>query len=190
MTKHEQKPSLIIVMGVSGSGKSTLAKALHNAFPKMRLFEADDFHSPEARLRMASGLPLDDTWREPWIRRMEQALLEEPKQASILAYSGLRKAHRQRFRQLGYRCCFLHLYLDKKALQDRLESRADHFMPANLLDTQLNSMEPTADESDVIGLECKQALDTLLTESLAVLYAKELLPTPVYGTDLLTKVES
>ena len=62
-------PTLILVMGVSGAGKPTfglrLAEALGGTF-----VEGDDHHPPENGARMASGLPLTDADRAPWLNAL------------------------------------------------------------------------------------------------------------------------
>ena len=53
-------------MGVMGSGKTTvgklLARQLHGDF-----YDADDFHPEANREKMASGQPLTEADREPWL---------------------------------------------------------------------------------------------------------------------------
>ena len=55
---------LLIVMGVSGSGKTTLAQRLAAHFG-YRCLDGDDFHSEDAKARMARGEPLTDEMRLP-----------------------------------------------------------------------------------------------------------------------------
>ena len=90
-------PVLVISMGVSGCGKSTLAKHLAKKFG-LAFLEADDFHSDENKAHMASGKPLTDAMREPWIASMCDNLRDhrERGESCVLAYSGLRRAHRAR----------------------------------------------------------------------------------------------
>lgn len=135
-------------MGVSGSGKSTLASALAKQLDFI-LIEADDFHSEEAIALMQSGQPLNDTLREPWITRLEQELLKRKQhnQSCVLAYSGLRREHRSRLFNTGFRTFPYLLQVDLPTLQQRMKNRPNHFMPASLLQSQLAAMEvPVADE--------------------------------------------
>ena len=75
-------------MGVAGSGKSTLGAALA-ARLGARFLEADDFHSPANVAKMASGVPLDDADRWPWLAALRQAMRDE--QQVVLACSALRR---------------------------------------------------------------------------------------------------
>jgi gluconokinase len=56
-------------MGVAGCGKSTVMAALAErlGWPTA---EGDEFHSPENVAKMASGRPLTDEDREPWLRSL------------------------------------------------------------------------------------------------------------------------
>lgn len=158
-TSPSSNPVLIISMGVSGCGKSTLAKHLAKKFSLVFL-EADDFHSAENKAHMASGKPLTDAMREPWIASMCDRLREyrEAGKSCVLAYSGLRRAHRQRFRELGYPTLFIHLAGPKDVIRQRMEARANHFMPSDLLDSQYAALEPALNEPDMVPVDVGQSV--------------------------------
>jgi gluconokinase len=158
---------LIVCMGVSGCGKSTLARSLAVALGVAYL-EADDFHSAANRAHMASGHALDDAMREPWITSLIAAAKAslDAGNTCLLAWSGLRRAHRQRFRSLGHRCVFLHLTGSPELVRRRLDARPGHFMPASLLDSQLAALEPALDEPDVVPLDLALDSESLLREAL------------------------
>lgn len=153
-------PVLIIVMGVSGSGKSTLAASLAAEFG-FCLLEADDFHPPANKARMARGEPLTDAMREPWIAAMCDALRERRRrgESCVLAYSGLRRAHRQRFRELGYSTLFIHLAGDSEVIRGRMRARTGHFASTSLLDSQLDTLEAAMDEPDIVVVDVAQGID-------------------------------
>lgn len=129
-------PALIIVMGVSGSGKSSVAEELAKHY-QMRYLDADDFHSDEAKAQMAAGIPLTDELRAPWVHNISAYLTDcAAKNISCtLAFSGLRKNHREILRQLPFHVIFLHLTGSKELIAQRMSARSDHFMPASLLDS-------------------------------------------------------
>lgn len=153
------KPVLIISMGVSGCGKSTLAKHLAKKFG-LAFLEADDFHSAENKAHMASGKPLTDAMREPWIMSMCDDLRKrrERGQSCVLAYSGLRRAHRARFRKLGYPVLFVHLAGPQEVIRRRMEGRVNHFMPADLLTSQYAALEPALNEPDITIIDVAQSI--------------------------------
>lgn len=160
------RPLLIIVMGVSGSGKTTLAKALSKQL-QFRYVEADDFHSAEAKQKMAAGIPLTDDDRLPWITRMCDDLQLQAKQAQscILSYSGLRAEHRNAFRALPFDKVFIFLHGDQQIILQRMEQRHGHYMPAALLQSQFDSLESPLGEADVITVELNGTMDSVLQQA-------------------------
>jgi len=64
---------ILVVMGVCGCGKTTIGEALAQALG-WPFFDADDFH-PEANVaKMASGQPLTDADRWPWLDGIAAAM--------------------------------------------------------------------------------------------------------------------
>ncbi|NVK24577.1 MAG: AAA family ATPase [Gammaproteobacteria bacterium] len=145
-------PKLTIVMGVSGCGKSSLAKGF--AQETNRVFmDADDFHSKSAKMKMAHGESLTDKDREPWLNRMMQHLmmLFSNSQSVVLAYSGLKESHRNKFRTLGFEVSFVKLNVSKQTLDHRLSNRVSHFFDPSLLTSQLQAMEVFSDKERSSG---------------------------------------
>ncbi|KAK4054870.1 hypothetical protein OIV83_000794 [Microbotryomycetes sp. JL201] len=68
----EQKPALIICMGVSGSGKSSIGVAIAQAL-KCPFVDGDDLHPASNVAKMSSGTPLNDQDRIPWLHSIRQA---------------------------------------------------------------------------------------------------------------------
>lgn len=162
-------PLLVIVIGVSGCGKSTLAKHLAEHF-KLTFLEADDFHSAENKAHMASGKPLTDAMREPWIDSLCANIkqLKERGEYAVLAYSGLRRAHRQRFRELGLKTLFIHLTGPKDVILERMSMREGHFMPPALLDSQYEALESTDQEADILCINLNKSPILIASEAEAI----------------------
>lgn len=165
------KPRLIIVMGVSGSGKSTVGEALAEHYDFLYL-DADDFHSDAARAHMAEGKPLTDAMRAPWISHICKTLNDHESKGTscVLAFSGLRKAHREQLRNVNHEVLFIYLTGSKDTILARMQKRENHYMPTSLLDSQFESMEDSSSEKDVIPVDiappiteiiaaCKNCLD-------------------------------
>jgi gluconokinase len=159
-----------VVMGVSGSGKTTLAHALADAWPATFL-DADDFHSIAAKARMAGGLPLTDRMRAPWVRRIALELQRrtEAGERVVLAFSGLRRRHRDRLRATGLTLRFLFLQGDQGLIAARMRARTGHYMPAALLDSQFAALQEPAGETDVVRIGIEEAPSMQLRHALAAL---------------------
>ncbi len=140
-----------VVMGVSGSGKTTLALALASAW-EATFLDADDFHSDEARALMASGQPLTDEMRVPWVERIAADLQRRVAAGErvTLAFSGLRRRHRDMLRATGLPLRFLFLQGEAALIGQRMRQRSGHYMPVSLLDSQFATLEPPRDEADVV----------------------------------------
>lgn len=140
----------IVLMGVSGSGKSSFGAEL-SRLTRLRYLDGDDLHPPGNVEKMRAGQALTDDDRWPWLDLCGQALRDAPK-GLIIGCSALRRVHRDRLRaesgQEGL--AFVHLTGPERLLQARMEARSGHYMPARLLESQLNTLElPDADENAV-----------------------------------------
>ena len=137
---------IVVLMGVSGSGKSTVGAALAVALG-WPLVDADDLHPPENVAKMAAGIPLTDDDRWPWLDAVGAVLGEGD---VIVACSALRRVYRDRLRAVAP---FELIYLrgDPALLAERIGHRRGHFMPAALLQSQLDTLEePGADERPLV----------------------------------------
>lgn len=130
---------IYFVMGVSGSGKTTLGKALAKAL-RIPFLDADDFHPIENIQKMAKGIPLSDTDRQPWLMSLHQAASRWKDQAGIIACSALKKQYRTLLSQ-GLPCRWIYLDGSFEEINHRLEKRKDHFMPPSLLRSQFQALE-------------------------------------------------
>ncbi len=138
-------------MGVSGSGKTTVAQELAAAWHYV-FIEADDLHSASAIEKMASGHPLNDDDRLPWLQRVGERIRDERERGrlSVTACSALKRAYRDVVRDYAPDAFFVQLDGPIETVRARMEAR-EHFMPTSLLESQYNALEPLqADESGVI----------------------------------------
>jgi gluconokinase len=136
-------------MGVSGSGKSTLGAVLAQALD-CPFLDGDDFHDTAAIAKMRAGEPLTDDDRWPWLDRLGRAIGETlaSDTRTVAACSALRRSYRDRLRAaIAAPTRFVLLEASPDELQRRLDRRADHYMPASLLGSQLATLEhPGVDE--------------------------------------------
>lgn len=128
-------------MGVSGSGKTTVGKLLSEALG-WEFLDADDFHPPANKEKMARGIPLTDEDRGPWLDAIVETLRDRAGAGRdvLLACSALKQAYRDRLSAApGVR--FVYLKGDAATLQRRLETRHGHFFRPELLASQLEALE-------------------------------------------------
>ena len=98
---------------------------------------------------MAAGIPLTDSDRAPWLRRICQRI-DETEGNQVVTCSALRRSYRDILRTANARVRFLHLHGSPETLASRIGARTDHFMPASMLTSQMATLEPlTADEDGV-----------------------------------------
>ncbi|MCX5577889.1 gluconokinase [Kaistia terrae] len=145
----------IIVMGVSGSGKSSIGEGLAGALG-LDFVDGDGLHSPENVAKMASGTPLVDDDRWPWLDKIGSTLGDGSAHpvGIVVACSALKKIYRDRIRAAaGQSIRFVFLDAPQSLVQDRLGARKGHFMPPSLLASQYATLErPGADEPDVLAV--------------------------------------
>lgn len=135
-------------MGVSGSGKSTVAGLLAEKL-SCSMLEGDTLHSPENIRRMASGIALDDADRKPWLFAIAQRIASAAQagRSLVVSCSALKRRYRDILREGDPHLILVYLAADPLLIGPRLSQRQDHFMPANLLDSQFAALEaPDADE--------------------------------------------
>jgi gluconokinase len=153
---------IVVVMGVTGCGKSTVGAALgeHLGWP---FLDADDFHPDENVAKMASGTPLTDDDRWPWLDRVADVLraAEAKGESVVLACSALKAAYRQRIARAGD-VRFVHLVGDQATIASRLALRQHKYMPASLLASQFATLERPGDAVDVpIELPVEAQVDAI-----------------------------
>jgi gluconokinase len=128
-------------MGVSGAGKTTIATGIAEAMA-WEMAEGDSFR-PEANVKkMASGTPLDDDDRWPWLRAIGQWIDEHHDRSAVITCSALKRAYRDLLREGRPTVRFCELDADEALIGPRISARAGHYMPASLLPSQLATLEP------------------------------------------------
>lgn len=137
-------------MGVAGSGKSLIGGALARALD-VAFVEGDDYHSPENVARMASGTPLTDADRLPWLRSVAKRIRDAKSAGTglVVACSALKRSYRDLLRAESGApgLQFVFLKGSRALIAGRLADRRGHFMPPTLLDSQLAALEePSPDE--------------------------------------------
>lgn len=154
---------LLVVMGVSGSGKSTVGAALAQRL-RVPYADADDLH-PEANIaKMAAGEALDDDDRYPWLETIGHWLADRDEGGGVISCSALKVRYRDQLRRHAPRVRFLHLSGTREVIGRRQASRPGHFMPASLLDSQFDTLEPLESEEDGLVIDVAQSVDAIVQQ--------------------------
>lgn len=132
----------LVVMGVSGVGKSSVAAELV-ARTGWAFVEGDDLHPGSNRRKMASGHPLDDDDRRPWLRQVAAWIgeLEATGRSGVVTCSALKRSYRDLLRGGHPSVRFVHLLAPPELIARRVTARPGHYMPPSLLDSQLTTLE-------------------------------------------------
>ena len=145
------RPPLIVVMGVTGSGKTTVGLALADQL-RLEYADADAFHSAANVAKMASGHSLTDEDRAPWLVSVGAWLAAHDASGAVVGCSALRRRYRDVLRAAAPRIVFVHLAGDSGVLTERVALRPGHFMPASLVTSQLETLEPLEpDEAGIVA---------------------------------------
>jgi carbohydrate kinase (thermoresistant glucokinase family) len=155
--------TILVVMGVSGSGKTTIAKGLAAA-KGWPLLEGDTFHPPANVAKMASGTPLTDADRWPWLHAIAAAIDADRARgvSAVVACSTLRRAYRDIL--IGDRPDVRLVYLkgSRTLIGERMRARHGHFMPATLLDSQFQTLEEPGPDENPITVEIHGTPDEIV----------------------------
>lgn len=171
LSAQAPRPLHLVIMGVSGSGKSTVAQGLADVtgFP---FAEADDFHPAANKNKMASGHPLTDSDRWPWLHTLADWMIghAEAGDSTIVTCSALKRSYRDILREAdgvhGGRVLFILLDAPANVLADRLTRRKGHFMPVSLLDSQLSTLEGLTEAEYGLTVDATVEPEVLVNEIL------------------------
>jgi gluconokinase/shikimate kinase len=157
-----QQPVLVL-MGVSGSGKSTVAGLLAGRLG-WDLAEGDDMHPPANVAKMAAGQPLDDQDRWPWLAVVAEWIRAHTCAArpGVVTCSALKRSYRDVLR--GEHVVFVYLAGSANQIGHRLTARHGHFMPATLLDSQFDTLQPPEQDENAITVGVGATPDALADE--------------------------
>jgi gluconokinase len=137
---------IVLVMGVSGSGKNTVGEPLAQRLG-WKFIDGDDYHPPENVKKMAAGVPLQDEDRWPWLDRLNAVLRREDN--AVVGCSALKEAYRRRLLAGIAEHEIVYLRGSFDLIRSRVEARQHRYMPASLLKSQFETLEPPAKAIEV-----------------------------------------
>jgi gluconokinase len=151
---------IVLLMGVQGSGKTAVGQALAKRLG-WRFADADDFHSPENKAKMAAGIALTDADRTPWLASLRTEIDRsiEANQHLVLACSALKESYR---RQLGAeRLLLVYLHGSQELIASRLRERKGHYAKLNLLESQFAQLEEPV---NALTIEISASVDEIVEQ--------------------------
>jgi gluconokinase len=159
---------IAIVMGVSGSGKTTVGREVAERMG-WRFLEGDEFHPAENVEKMKRGVPLEDEDREPWLRAVAAELegVRRRGESAVVACSALKRAYRRILGVGRDDVALVHLAGPRELIRERMGRREGHFMPGELLDSQLDALEPPARVEGALVLDVREPPEELAEHAAA-----------------------
>lgn len=117
---------VFVIMGVSGSGKTTVGEMLAGRLG-WGYAEADAFHSEANLAKMASGHPLDDADRGPWLAAIARWIDDRIARGvpGVVTCSALKRAYRDILRRPQVQ--IVYLAGAQELIARRLAARHGHF---------------------------------------------------------------
>jgi gluconokinase len=154
-------------MGVCGSGKSTIGKMLANELA-IDFWEGDEFHPAVNREKMSRGDSLTEEDRRPWLEKIRETIDQylSRETGMIVSCSALTRKSRQILGTDRQEVELIYLSGSESILTDRMRARENHFMPASLLRSQLETLEePGPGDALIISVDADP--DDLIREILS-----------------------
>jgi ribose 5-phosphate isomerase A len=169
---HRGRPPILVIMGVSGAGKTTVARALaaRLGWP----FEEGDSLHPEANIaKMHAGIALTDADRRPWLEAVAAWIdgQRAKRQPGIITCSALKRSYRQVIIGDRPEARLVYLRGGRDLIAKRLAGRPDHFMPASLLQSQIDTLEQPDPDEDPLTVDVGPSADQIAEEIIRLLSA-------------------
>lgn len=158
---------VFLLMGVSGSGKSTVGLALARKLG-VPFYDGDDFHPPQNIAKMSAGTPLDDADRHVWLVRLHCLIAHHLARGdtAVFACSALKKSYRDQLRQGNDGLQIIYLEGSFDLIRQRMEARHTHYMKAEMLQSQFDTLEPPSPHNTLI-INIQENLDSIIRQILS-----------------------
>ena len=132
---------IFYVMGVSGCGKSTLGQLLAKTLG-VPFFEGDEYHPKANVSKLSQGKALTDSDRLPWLQKLHSIALDHEPKGCVISCSALKASYREVLsRDLKNKVVWIFLDGDYDTILARMQKRKGHFMPAELLRSQFETLK-------------------------------------------------
>lgn len=174
--------TIYIIMGVSGVGKTTIGKLLAQQL-EIPFYDADDFHPKANRDKMASGTPLEDSDRWPWLDMLASQIKEWSHTGAVLACSALKESYRE-ILTVHQDVIFIHLHATFDVISKRIQERTNHYFKPELLQSQFDVLETPKDAIAISVLDKPEIIVQNIVSVIQKKAAIGLIGLGVMGTSL------
>ncbi|WP_418605452.1 gluconokinase [Georgenia sp. SUBG003] len=112
---------------------------------------------------MASGTPLTDEDRWPWLASIRSWLDEQSAagRKAVVTCSALKRVYREVLEGENDDVTFVHLGGARGLIADRMAHRKGHFMPTSLLDSQFETLEPLGEDEPGFSVDISGTPDQI-----------------------------
>jgi gluconokinase len=164
-TETANMPGALIVMGVSGSGKTTIGEKLAERLG-WRYEDGDTFHPKGNVAKMSAGHPLTDEDRWPWLRAIAAEIdrLCAAHEPAVIGCSALKRDYRDILVHGRSDVRIVYLAGTQELIADRLAHRKGHFMPAGLLKSQFETLQPPGADENPITVSIDASVDAVVDD--------------------------
>jgi gluconokinase len=161
---------IVVLMGVTGSGKTTIGTLLAERVGAM-FADADNYHPPANKQKMAAGQPLTDDDRQPWLEELNRLMRSwfDAGKNGVLACSALKEKYRTTLVAGMPENAVSFVWLDssREVLAERLAERHHEFMNPKLLDSQLETLEPPKDALHIMNERAPEEVVNQIVEHIS-----------------------
>ncbi len=163
--KADKLPCALIVMGVSGSGKSTIGEHLAERLA-WSYEDGDKFHPASNVAKMSAGEPLTDDDRWPWLKAIADEIdrVCQAGRRAVIACSALKRAYRDVLVHGRNDVRIVFLDGTQALIANRLARRKGHFMPAGLLESQFETLEPPGAGENPVTVSIDTSVDAVVDD--------------------------
>jgi len=133
---------IVLLAGVSGCGKSTVGQLLASRLD-WPFIDGDSLHPAANIAKMRAGVPLTDEDRWPWLEAVTAVMDDHiaAGRSAVITCSALKRSYRDLLLTGRPTACLVFLDAGRDLLAARLAARHGHFFRADLLDSQLATLE-------------------------------------------------
>lgn len=150
-------PLHVVLTGVCGTSTSSIASRL-SELTDIPVSDADDFHPATNQRKLATGQELGTADLTPWLHRLRDWIADRAMSgaSAILTCPPLTREDRDILREAedistftgheANQLLIIQLTAPRDILAERLLNDPDHLVPLSVLDTQIDALEPLAED--------------------------------------------